>query len=93
MKGSTGYRRNTRNLRVKLRDKGKIKIKDYLQEFSEGDTVAIKINPRYQKIPHPRFHGRIGKISGRQGRAYYVEIMDGDKEKKLLVTPEHLSLQ
>ncbi len=90
MKGSKGYRKGTRNLRVRLRDKGKTKIRDYLREFSEGDKVAIKINASYQKIPHPRFNGRIGEVAGRQGRAYYVKIKDGNKDKKVLVTPEHL---
>ncbi len=94
MKGSKGYRRRTRNLKVRRRDKGKIRIRDYLREFREGDKVSVKINPKYQKIPHPRFHGRIGEIIGKQGRAYYVKIRDGSKDKKLLVTPEHLiSLQ
>ncbi len=91
MKGSKGYRRKTRNLKVKPRNRGKPKIRNYLQEFNEGDKVVIKINPSYQRIPHPRFNSRIGKVAGKQGRAYYVQIRDGDKNKKVLVTPEHLT--
>ncbi|RLI91906.1 MAG: 50S ribosomal protein L21e [Candidatus Altiarchaeales archaeon] len=90
MKGSKGYRRGTRNLRVRSRDRGKIKIRRYLQEFKEGDLVSISIDPRYQVIPHPRFRGRSGRVVGRQGRCYYVEIRDGNKRKRLLVAPEHL---
>jgi len=91
MKGSKGYRRKTRNLRVKPRDKGKSKIRNYLREFSDKDKVIIKIDPSYQKIPHPRFNSKIGEISGKQGRAYYVKIKDGAKNKKVLVNPEHLT--
>jgi len=78
-------------LRVRSRDRGKIRIARYLQEFKEGDLVSISIDPRYQAIPHPRFKGRTGKVAGRQGRCYYVEIRDGNKRKRLLVAPEHLT--
>ena len=90
MKGSNGYRRRTRNLSVKPREKGKVKIRSILQKFGEEEKVSIKINPSFQKMPHPRFNGRTGKVVGNQGRAYYVEIKDGGKSKKILVTPEHL---
>lgn len=88
---SQGFRRRTRNLRVGPREKGKKNIRKYLQEFEEGDRVSIKIDPKYQSIPHPRFQGKSGKIVGKQGRAYYVKIKDGNKEKKVLVNPEHLT--
>ncbi len=91
MKGSHGYRRRTRNLRVKPRDRGKIKISKYLQKFTEGETVSISINPTYQAIPHPRFNGKSGKVVGKQGRCYHVEIRDGNKKKDILVAPEHLN--
>jgi len=90
MKGSDGYRRRTRSLRVKPRDRGKVSIRARLAKFNEAEKVAINIDPLYQKIPHPRFHGLTGKITGSQGRAYLVEIRDGNKTKTVLVTPEHL---
>ena len=90
MKGSKGYRRRTRNLKVEPRDRGKIKISRYLQKFEEGDLVSISIDPSYQAIPHPRFKGRSGRITGKQGRCYYVNITDGNKKKSLIVAPEHL---
>ncbi len=93
MKGSQGYRRRTRNLRVKPKDKGKVSIRKYMQEFKKDDVVSIKVNPLYQAIPHPRFNGKTGKIVSVQGRAYYVSIADGGKKKNILVTPEHLVLQ
>lgn len=90
MKGSHGFRRRTRNLRVKVKEKGKVGIKRYLQKFEENDMVSISINPKYRAIPYPKFQGRSGRILNRQGRAYYVEIKDGDKTKNVLITPEHL---
>ena len=89
-KGSTGYRRKTRHLRVKLRDRGKIKIRKYMQEFQEGEIVSISINPRYQNIPHPRFQGKSGRVVKKQGRAYYVQIQDKNKTKQIISNPEHL---
>ncbi len=91
MKGSKGYRRRSRTLRIRPRDRGKVRISRYMQKFKKGDFVSISIDPRYQAIPHPRFRGRSGKISGKQGRCYYVEIKDGNKGKKILVAPEHLT--
>ncbi len=91
MKGSKGYRRRTRNLKVRSRDRGKVKISRYLQKFKEGDSVSISIDPSYQAIPHPRFKGKGGNVTGKQGRCYYVEIKDGKKRKEILIAPEHLT--
>lgn len=90
MKGSKGTRRRTRTLRLSPREKSRVSIRSYLQKLDEGSTVAIKINPRYQSIPHPRFNGRAGKVVGSQGRAYFIEVRDGSKLKKVLVNPEHI---
>jgi large subunit ribosomal protein L21e len=90
MKGSHGSRRRTRGLRVGVRDKGKVKIRQYLAEYGEGDRVSISINPRFQAIPHPRFAGRTGEVAGRQGRSYFINIVDGGKAKRIIVPPEHL---
>ncbi len=91
MKGSHGYRRRTRNLKTKVRDKGKPNIRKYLQTFKENDIVAITINPSYQSIPHPRFQGKTGRVVALQGRGCYVEIKDGDKRKTITVAPQHLT--
>jgi len=90
MKGSKGYRRRTRRLSVKPRDKGKLSIRSRLQKFEDDDRVAIRINAAYQNIPHPRFNGKTGTVLGKQGRAYKVEVTEGSKHKTVLVTPEHL---
>jgi large subunit ribosomal protein L21e len=43
--------------------------------------------------PHPRFHGKTGKIADKRGQAYIVAINDGNKAKKLIIRPEHLKIQ
>ena len=65
-----------------------------IQTFDENDLVHIIIDPSSHKgQPHPRFHGRTGKIADKRGQAYIVEINDGNKAKKLIVRPEHLKIQ
>jgi len=90
MKGSNGIRRRTRNLKKKQREKGKVKIRDYLKEFEEGQHVSISIDPSYQAIPHPRFQGKTGKVVKKQGKSYLVQIREGGKTKKVIVQPQHL---
>jgi len=63
----------------------------YLQEFQPGDRVAIKINPSvHEGAPHRRYHGRVGEILGRRGRAYLVRVRMGDKLRTLTILPDHL---
>jgi len=90
MRGSCGVRRRTRGLRLKPKDKGKVKIRKQMQSFNVDEMASISINPSYQSIPHPRYQGRTGRIVGKQGRAYFVGDKDGGQVKKILVTPEHL---
>ena len=92
VKRSKGLRSKSRHiLRKKPRDRGKISITRALQQFEEGDLVNIVINPTIHKgMPHIRFHGKTGKIKGKQGESYIVGISDGNKSKSLIIKPEHL---
>lgn len=87
-----GFRRKTRRkLRKRVRDKGKISIRRYLQAFKIGDRVCLKAEPAVQKGMYmPRFHGKIGIVKAKRGKCYEVGIKDGNKEKMLLVHPVHL---
>nr|MBA4404711.1 50S ribosomal protein L21e [Nanoarchaeum sp.] len=87
-----GYRRKTRSkLKKKVRTRGKISIRRYLQVFKDGDKVYLVAEPSMQDgLYHLRFHAKSGVIVGKQGCSYYVNIMDGDKKKKLLIHPVHL---
>ncbi len=74
-----------------IRDKGKLSLSRYFQEFKEGDMVNLTINSSiaFGRF-FPRFHGLTGKVVGRKGRCYEVVIKDGEKEKRLTIHPIHL---
>jgi large subunit ribosomal protein L21e len=90
-----GPRRKTRHkLRKNVRDKGKIRISDYLQSFKINESVALVAEPGIQSgMHHPKFQGKIGLITGKQGEAYKVKIIDGNKPKTFIVHPIHLRRQ
>jgi large subunit ribosomal protein L21e len=87
-----GFRRKTRNkLSKRPRERGKISIRRTLQEFKQGDRVALNAEPAQQSgMYHPRFHGKNGLVTERRGECYCVVIRDGGKEKTLIVHPVHL---
>ena len=92
---SRGLRSKTRyKLKKDLRVSRANLITRKIQTFDESDLVHIIIDPSVQKgQPHPRFHGKTGRIADKRGRAYIVEINDGSKAKKLIIRPEHLKMQ
>ena len=92
VKRSKGLRSKSRHiLRKKPRDRGTISITRALQQFENGERVNIVINPSIHKgMPHIRFHGKTGKIEGKQGNSYIVNITDGNKNKSLVIKPDHL---
>lgn len=87
-----GVQRKVRyKFKKSVREKGLRSITRYVRRFEIGESVHIKIDPSSPKgRPHPRFHGRTGRIVDVRGRAYIVEVRDGGKIKKLIVNPEHL---
>ena len=87
-----GFRRKTRSkLRKTPRTKGKISLRRYFFKFKEGDKVLLSAEPAIQKgMYFPRFYGKIGIVTGMQGRCCKVQMKDGNKEKLLIVHPVHL---
>jgi large subunit ribosomal protein L21e len=92
MRGSKGYRAGTRRLLKKApREKGKLKLSKLLYEYQPGSQVIIKIDSSVQKsLPHRRFHGKIGTVVNKRGRAYVVSVPQGDAVKDIIVRSEHL---
>jgi len=92
MQRTGGTRRKTRNkLKKNIRAKGKIAIRRYFQSFDEGERVYFVAEPAVQGgMYHPKFHGKSGVVTKKQGSNYYVKIMDGNKEKSILIHPIHL---
>jgi large subunit ribosomal protein L21e len=92
VKRSKGLRSKSRNiLRKKPRDRGIKSITNALQIYKKGDSVNIVIDSSVHKgMPHIRFHGKTGKVEGKQGKSYIVGIKDGKKNKTLVIRSEHL---
>jgi large subunit ribosomal protein L21e len=90
-----GYRNKTRKRhRKKAREKGLRSIDKYLIDYEIGHKVDIITDPSQQKrgMPHRRYHGLTGTISGTRGRCYEVEVKLGDTKKTLIIGKEHLRL-
>ena len=92
MRGSKGYYSGTRSLlRKPTREKGKPKISKLLHEYEAGNEVIIKMDSSVQKsMPHKRFHGKVGQIIEKRGRAYVVSVPQGEARKTIIVRTEHL---
>lgn len=90
-----GTRRKSRyKLKKTVREKGLSPISRAIQEFAQGDMVNIDLDPGIQNgMPHPKFHGRTGRVMGQRGRAYIVEVRDGGLMKEVIILPEHLTPQ
>ena len=78
-----------RGVRKKLRMQKRPTITNYLREFEEGEKVHVSIISS-SKMQHPKFHGMTGKVLQRKGRAYVVEVRDGNALKRVYLRPEHL---
>ncbi|MFX1510080.1 MAG: 50S ribosomal protein L21e [Promethearchaeota archaeon] len=92
VKRSHGYRVGSRKMMTKkVRQRGMPSLGKLLHTYNEGDLVDIIIDPAiHGGQPHKRYHGRVGKIQGRRGKAYEVETTLGKKTILLVVRPEHL---
>lgn len=91
-KRTGSFRRKTRyKLKKNIKERGKISIRKYLQEFKLGEKVVLKAEPAVQKgMYFPRFHGKIGVIKGKQGNCYKILIKDKNARKIQIVHPVHL---
>lgn len=67
-------------------------VNDQVKQFEEGEKVLIDFHPSVQQgRVHSRFHGRHAEVTGKQGRAFELEIEDAGKTKTLYLRPVHLS--
>ena len=95
MPNSNGPTTGTRNkMSNHPRERGTSPPQRAVQQFEEGDSVHLKIDPSVNDGRfHPRFDGSTGVVLGKQGEAYKVQINDGGKDKTIIVTPAHLRRQ
>jgi large subunit ribosomal protein L21e len=85
---SHGSRKGTRQ---RFRKDRKATVNQFMRKFSLGDKIVIDIESSSPSgMPFRRFQGLTGKVVGQRGRAYLVEIKDGNKIKKIAANPEHL---
>lgn len=90
VKKSRGFRSGTRK---KLRQKPSKRpsITKFLRIFKKGQRVILLPEPASQKgMPFPRYKGRTGRVVGKRGKSYLIEIVDGKKKKTIISRPEHL---
>lgn len=92
VKASKGYRRRTRSVMQKrARDRGLSPITKEFQTFEVGEKASVTVDPSIHKgQPHIRFQGKTGTVKGMQGKAYLLDIRDGNMMKEIIVRPEHL---
>ena len=87
---SRGFRSKTRRV-LKRKTTRRLTITDKLKELKIGSKAVVDLEPSVQRgMPHPRYQGAIGTVVAKKGRAFIIEIRDGDKTKQLIAFPEHL---
>jgi len=80
-----------RRTREKFRRTGKIPINKFIKQFNIGDRIVIDIeSSSLNGMPFKRFQGLSGKVIDKRGRAYLIEIKDGNKTKTVITKPEHI---
>ncbi|HLC51036.1 MAG TPA: 50S ribosomal protein L21e [archaeon] len=80
-----------RKTREKFRKSTRMTVNQFMKEFPIGTKVVIDIESGSSGgVPFRRFQGLTGKVIERKGRAYVLEIKDGNKVKKVISNPEHL---
>ena len=93
VKAPQGLRHRTRKVFSKsVRERGAVPpLSRILINYMSGDRVYIVADPAIHKaMPHRRYHGKVGTVVGKRGRAYIVQLKVGSKIKTLFLLPEHL---
>ncbi|VVB81909.1 50S ribosomal protein L21e [uncultured archaeon] len=87
-----GSRAGTRRMfRKEPRTRGKISLTKFFMPYKVGDIATLIAEPAIQwNLYHQRFHGKSGTVVGKRGDCYEIKVMDGGKEKMVIVHPVHL---
>ena len=72
------------------REHGKLKLSNYFQDFKDGDRVAVNRELLVQPKFPSKLQGRSGRIVGKRGTYYIVNMKDLKKEKIYIIHPVHL---
>ncbi|HID80133.1 MAG TPA: 50S ribosomal protein L21e [Ignisphaera sp.] len=93
VKAPQGLRHRTRKIFSKsVRERGAVPpLSRILINYMPGDRVYIVADPAIHKaMPHRRYHGKVGTVVDKRGRAYIVQLKVGSKIKTLFLLPEHM---
>jgi len=75
----------------RVREKGLGSLSQVLVDFEAGQRVDIVIDSGFHKgMPHRRYQGKTGIVTGLRGRAVLVDVNLGNATKSLIVRREHL---
>ena len=90
-----GPRKKTRyKFKKEIRRRGIPPVTSMIQKFEVGQKVHIVCEPSiHQGMPNRRFHGKTGTILGQRGRAWLLQIRDGESTKTVIARPQHLKAQ
>ena len=85
-----GFRTGTRR-KLKKPHRAKFTVERYLRTFEPGQRVLIDLDPSSAKnMPHYRYKGKVGVVVRKRGQAYVISLKLGNKDKTLMIKPEHL---
>lgn len=88
MPRSKGYRRKTRGLLTKKKNRG---LTFLLHDYKVRDKVVIDIDPSQVKgMPHKRYQGLVGTIEEVRRRSLVIKVPIGNKVKKIIARLEHV---
>ena len=76
--------------RKPVRTRGKLSLSKKFQELEKGQAVAFVFEGSVVSNVLKRMQGRTGKVLGKRGESYLVEVKDGNKKKKYIVDSIHL---
>ena len=77
--------------RKTVRERGKFRFSEYFKSLKEGDKVAVVREMSENKDNFPeRIQGRVGKVVGKRGKSYIVNLKELKKEKQFIIKPIHL---
>lgn len=89
---SKGYRTRSRSLlSMRPREHGMQGLSRMLRKYEIGNRVLIDLFPSMVRgMPHRRYHGKMGTVVEKRGRAYILEVRIGGKIRKIISRPEHM---
>ena len=81
--------KRSRNLGMSQR---KLSVAQIVRKYHVGDRVALDHQSQFDGMPHPRYRGKVGTITGERGKSYEIEVQDGNALKLLIVPGQHLRI-